>query len=468
MLDQSFSAENFRKILDIENRKGFYLEGEFYADIDEINKKIKDLNSDIKILRKLGFSKEEYIEEKKKIDEKKEELKTKKEEKLIDKLSVVSSTVTSDDFKLQIAVDTTITSKPVYKTAHTLENILTLKQLQYNFRKLYKVKQANRYSIISQLKNLIDDGFPKIIIKTDIKEFYESIPHDKLLKKIYDENLLTHLSIRFIQQILSEFKSISGTTTGVPRGIGISPYLTELYMRDVDEKIKSIPNVMYYARYVDDIVVIFMPDIDNSTRNYRQLIKDILVLEGLTMNEDNDKTKEISLFDKKTPAKHTLEYLGYKFLFGFENKEIENCGRKSIKVVKSDLILTISTKKKTRYGERLLKAFKIYEKQSKGNEKQARKIFVKRIKFLMSNTRLVNNKQNVITGIYYTNSLVNSIADFQVLDRYFLRLIRLFALPSALANRVSPKNSFVKGFNPTCISKFNAIELNTIMKSWTK
>lgn len=39
MLDQSFSAENFRKILDIENRKGFYLEGEFYADIDEINKK---------------------------------------------------------------------------------------------------------------------------------------------------------------------------------------------------------------------------------------------------------------------------------------------------------------------------------------------------------------------------------------------------------------------------------------------
>lgn len=35
MLDQSFSAENFRKIFDIENRKGVYLEGEFYADIDE-------------------------------------------------------------------------------------------------------------------------------------------------------------------------------------------------------------------------------------------------------------------------------------------------------------------------------------------------------------------------------------------------------------------------------------------------
>jgi hypothetical protein len=211
-----------------------------------------------------------------------------------------------------------------------------------------------------------------------------------------------------------------------------------------------------------------MPDVDNSTRNYKQIIKDILVSEGLTMNEDNDKTKEISLLDKKTPAKHILEYLGYKFIFGFENREIDNCGRKSIKVVKSDLILTISSKKKTRYGKRLLKAFTIYQKQSKGNEKHARKCFVKRIKFLMSNTRLVNNKQNVITGIYYTNSLVNSVADFQVLDRYFSILIKHFALPTALANRISPKNSFVKGFNPTCISKFNAVELNTIMKSWTK
>lgn len=39
MLDQSFSIENFRKILDIENRKGNYLEGEFFTDIADISKK---------------------------------------------------------------------------------------------------------------------------------------------------------------------------------------------------------------------------------------------------------------------------------------------------------------------------------------------------------------------------------------------------------------------------------------------
>ena len=102
MLDQSFSAENFRKIFDIENRKGVYLEGEFYADIDEINKKIKELNSGIRTLKTKGLSKEDYIVERETIDEKKEELKAKREEKLIEKLAVVSSMVTAQNFKLQM------------------------------------------------------------------------------------------------------------------------------------------------------------------------------------------------------------------------------------------------------------------------------------------------------------------------------------------------------------------------------
>lgn len=456
MLDQSFSAENFRKIFDLENRKGVYLEGEFYADIDEINKKIKDLNSELRTLKTKSLSKEDYFLERDAIDEKKDELREDKEENLSKKLAIVSSAVTSADFKLQIVVDTTISSKPIYKTARTLENILTLKQLQYNFKKLYKVKQSNRYSIISQLKNLLNDGFPKIIVKTDLKEFYESIPHDKLLKKIYDENLLTYLSKRFIQQILREYKDIAATTKGVPRGIGISPYLTELYMRNVDEAIKNIPQIMYYARYVDDIVVIFAPNVDNTARDYKKIIKDIFSEEGLTMNEDEDKTKIIDLTEKGKNQNYFIEYLGYKFISGYaNNKHIP-------------LKLTISKRKKKGYGERLSRAFALYENQSKGNEKQARKLFVKRVKFLTSNTRLVNNKQNVITGIFYTNSLVNTTEDFYVLDRYFIKLITKFALPAALANRLSPKNSFVKGFAPTCMSKFKASELNVMMNNWKK
>ena len=456
MLDQSFSSENFRKILDIENRKGFYLEGEFYPDIAEINERIKDVISQIKQLKNLQITEEEFLQVREQLNETKENLKIEKEEKLIKKLADISSAITSHDFKIKIEVDTIISSKPVYKTKHTLENILALKQLQHNFKKLYKVNQSNRYSIVSQLKNLLDDGFPKHVVRTDIKEFYESIPHDKLLKKINDENLLTHLSRRFIQQILNDYKLKAQTTKGVPRGIGISAYLTELYMRDVDAKIKAIPNVMYYARYVDDIIVIFMPDIDAIIRDYRKIIKDILSEEALLMNENIEKTKVIDLTDRRKKQNYFIEYLGYRFISGYnENKHVP-------------LQLRISKQKKRRYAERLQKAFILYGKEAKGNEKLARKIFIKRLKFLMSNTRLVNNKRNVITGIYYTNSLVNTSVDFQMLDLFLARLIRTFTLPVSLMTRISVKNSFVSGFNPTCISKFNAKELNVIMKNWTK
>ncbi|MBX3164739.1 MAG: hypothetical protein KF900_09675 [Bacteroidetes bacterium] len=456
MLDQSFSIENFRKILDIENRKGNYLEGEFFTDIADISKKIKEANVEIRTLKKKGLAKEVFVEERDKINEKKDELSEQKEQKLTEKLTTISSNVTASDFKLKIVQDSTITDKPVYKTEYSLENILTLKQLQYNFRKLYKVKQSSRYSIISQLKNFLDDGFPKIILKTDIKEFYESIPHENLLKKINDDNLLTHLSMRFIQQILKEFKDKSDATKGVPRGIGISPYLTELYMRDIDAKIKQLPNLMYYARYVDDIILIFMPQINSTTRDYKREVKEVLAKEGLIMNESVDKTKLIDISNKHTNQQYDFEYLGYKFISGYtSNKHIP-------------LTLTISSRKKKRYEDRLKKAFELYAKQSRLNEKKARKLFVKRIKFLTSNTRLVNNKRNVITGIYYTNSLISTTDDFKDLDLCFDSFISSFALSAKLATRIRNSNSFVSGFNPTNISKFNAIELNKMMNHWTK
>lgn len=131
MLDQSFSANNFRKILDIENRKGVYLEGDFFEELVELTNDIKSINSEIKALRKKGLTQEEYYVEKEILNENKEIIKLQKEEKLEQELESISKTITSKDFRLELIVDSTISSKPTYKTAHTLENILTFKQLHY-------------------------------------------------------------------------------------------------------------------------------------------------------------------------------------------------------------------------------------------------------------------------------------------------------------------------------------------------
>ena len=54
---------------------------------------------------------------------------------------------------------------------------------------------------------------------------------------------------------------IISTFPGVPRGIGISAYLSELFMRNVDNQIQELDDLIYYARYVDDIIAIFVPQI---------------------------------------------------------------------------------------------------------------------------------------------------------------------------------------------------------------
>lgn len=456
MLDQSFSANNFRKILDIENRKGVYLEGDFFEELVELTNDIKSINSEIKALRKKGLTQEEYYVEKEILNENKEIIKLQKEEKLEQELESISKTITSKDFRLELIVDSTISSKPTYKTAHTLENILTFKQLQYNFRKLYKVKQASRYAIVSHLKSLLDDGFPKIILKTDIKSFYESIPQNRLLDKIQNENLLTPLSRRLIQQVLNQFNNHTCATIGVPRGIGISAYLVELYMRDIDRKIKRIPSVMYYARYVDDIIVIFKPPIDNLSINYKDLIKSVLIADGLTMNEEGKKTQLVELKNISSTIDYEFDYLGYKFSSGYK-------GGKHI-----PLTIKLSDRKKRRYAVRLIKAIDLYKKQAASNEKSARKILIQRIRFLMGNTRLVNNKKNVLTGVYYSNSLVTTNSDFEKLDLFFNRLLMKSGFPLKLKIRLSFNNSFVTGFDASNISRFRSIELKKMMKNWTK
>ena len=41
MLDQSFSIKNFQDIFDIENRKGNYLEGKFFPEVEKVTNEIQ-------------------------------------------------------------------------------------------------------------------------------------------------------------------------------------------------------------------------------------------------------------------------------------------------------------------------------------------------------------------------------------------------------------------------------------------
>ncbi len=80
MLDQSFSVENFRKIIDYENRRGIYLEGRFFPEIAKITEEIKECNSEIREKHKT-LGKEAFDQIRKQLNSKIDDLKKQKEEK---------------------------------------------------------------------------------------------------------------------------------------------------------------------------------------------------------------------------------------------------------------------------------------------------------------------------------------------------------------------------------------------------
>lgn len=254
---------------------------------------------------------------------------------------------------------------------------------------------------MSQLINLLEDNCPKYVIRTDIKNFYESIPQKTLLEKINNDYLLSIKTKKFINQILESYNGLTGqtdadTAIGVPRGIGISAYLSELFMRNVDNQIQELDDIIYYARYVDDIIAIFVPQSkkldDSYLKKYLIRIKEIVEKEKLFINEE--KTKEYNLLDSLSSnnlKNNSINYLGYEI--GSAEKQ---------------LVIELSERKIKKYFDRIKLSFKSFSKKKHHNRKREFKLLSARIKYLTSNTKLRNNKDKVFVGIYYSNPFLNS------------------------------------------------------------
>ncbi len=447
-MDQSFSIDNFKKILSYENRKGRNLEKEFFSSVFETTKAITEINKEIHKQLRFRVTDEKVLA---KLYEDKAIKKNLKQELIEKHLNEVNEKLLDPSFKIEITkVETD--DKPVYTTTETAENYFAIKQLQYNVRKSFKVKQANRFAIVNQINSLLTDNFPKIVLRTDVKSFYESIPHDKLLAKINDNPLLSFLSKKLIWKILKDFLVASGTTDkiGIPRGIGVSAYLAELYMRDIDKEISSLKDVTYYARYVDDIIIVFTPTTNQKTFSYIDQVKNIMETDtGLKMNPG--KTYELDLVKSNSFCK--LCFLGYRF--EFQNNKFKKVG--------------LTRNKLKKYIRRITNAIDEFNIQKQFNTKIARRILIHRLNFLTGNTRLENNKSNVLQGIYYSNSLISQpLDDLIALDKFFNKKIDRYISDVNLKARLK-LFSFKKGFEErkyvSFSSKTKRVTLNEILKT---
>lgn len=325
--------------------------------------------------------------------------------------------------------------------AYLCQNLI-LRKLHRNIKRIYSVKQADRNTIVKQMILLLTENVDMRIVRLDVHHFYDSINCKKILNKLIDDARLSCQSLMLIEALFSG--STISPYFGLPKGLGISAVLSELYMKYFDLDFKKIAGVYYYARFVDDIIV-FCSGESSQELSWKYAHDE---LENLVLEFNKEKSYKLS---PKHPGK-SFTYLGYTFQF-----------------VDEKLKVTIAQKKLNVIKTRITKAFVRF---SRDHDFDLLKL---RIKFLTGNFTLYNphTLQPIKVGIYFNYKMANDVSALKDLDKYFQRLLhcRMGSLGSEIAlskKQVKDleKYSFYFGYKNHVNHYFTTSQMVNIANCW--
>lgn len=394
------------------------------------------------------------------------------------------------------------TAKSVIFSTNNAGSTLVLRKINDNLRRLYKVKQANRSTIISQIISLLGEPIPKYILKLDISRFYESIPLNTILRKVLSDGLMS-IQSKKITRTLQGIPSISGIAgTSLPRGIGLSATLSELFMRDFDKEVTNTDGVYYYTRYVDDIIVFCYK---NPLDVMRQ-IEFLAQKHHFRLNPEKCQTIEVppcickdkctcgtptckckpkckckaSISEHANEGKYYpplvaadrydyihFDYLGYRFYFppvGIGDN-------------RSRVVVTISDKKVTKIKNRIAHSIRLFEKD--GDFPGLRD----RLRFLTSNYFFGGKGHGrLYAGIYYNYPDLTPALPIcptkDALDKLDSFVRRALTDPNERLGKIARANltrsqkrhlmslSFKRGWKEKVTYKFSRSRLKNIKKAW--
>jgi hypothetical protein len=375
-----------------------------------------------------------------------------------EKLTEVSETISSEPFTFSKITKKIISKKIIYCTDDANEHY-ALKKISNDLKRLYRLTFSNRDEISEQVLKLLETASAYSIIRIDIKSFYESVSFGEVLSKISNDKLLSAKSISLIQQLHQS------TCKGLPRGLSISPILSEIFMRDFDRKIRGIQNVYYYARYVDDIIII---SFEKSQKIYDALCSVVSEF-NLSINEKLYKSDICIVNNESSEIRYSFDYLGYKYI-------IKNQEYKSKRVVDVELSDDKKRKIKTRIIHSLLD--RVYGKETPAIKC---KRLIDRLNMLSSNYPIsspqkIEGRGTLRAGIFYSNRLVNKSGVFNEFnsflsramntqkDNFFGRTMKQITATEKTAIRNSI--CFVRGFKEKTFLDLSPDDMKILKSCW--
>lgn len=282
--------------------------------------------------------------------------------------------------------------KNVYQITDMAQS-LVLRHVSASIRKITSVKQDDRSFIIGCLKVLLSEGMSFRVYKFDIRSFYETTKVELILDKLKMDAGFSSQSVRALKSFFDQAQSLG--IPGLPRGLGLSATLAEYLLRPFDRVMSDNLGVWFYARFVDDIVIV--TDGRESASEFIALAT-VSLPEGLSFNRKS-KHFDFSRFVRTNgdTLEHEFDFLGYHFSVGhIFRRQSDN------KLVRS-VALDIAPSKVQRLKTRIVKSLLEYRATSNYV------VLASRIRLLTSNFNYEDPKTGIrrTSGIYFNYPMVD-------------------------------------------------------------
>ncbi|MBD9548326.1 antiviral reverse transcriptase Drt3a [Pseudomonas sp. PDM01] len=353
-----------------------------------------------------------------------------------------------------------------------LQSELISRLVAKNIKVNYKIKQSDRQTVIANAISLLKEGGAYDVYRFDIKNFYENVDRKLVLQKLISDAKCSWQTLRLVSELFEAFEVWD--IQGLPRGLGVSSALSELALSEFDAKIRHMPEVFYYGRFVDDILIITSANIPRAV--FEKELSECL-FQGLEFHgggKRNYLAIPRSRDDVGRNEFQSFDFLGYEFKVFSRNESDFKCGFKRRK-----LLIDLSSSKVEKIKSRLINSFCSYMASAKGQDDYA--ILKFRVMALAGNYYITDpiSGINIKTGIYY-NYVHKNFAHrctLSGLDGFLHGL--LFSKTHSLSQRICRSltlqqrrqlagYSFVSGFVGARFHSFTYQVLKTIKECWRK
>lgn len=328
--------------------------------------------------------------------------------------------------------------------ADSLYDSLTIRRTNLILKDTLKITLESRGKIIKQIINVIDSEKNNgcYIFRTDVKQFYESIKFKEVIEDLKNKNLATQTVLR---HLINLHKKISKYNyCGLPRGLSISSTLSEYCMKDFDKCVWDIAGVIFYSRYVDDIVIVLSEDQNPKSEVMSRLYN------GLELNDKKT-------YYSKIGDDNFVDYLGYSI--NLKDLSKTRISKKKINKIKKRIALSI-------------RSF-----IHKDNDFD---LLIDRMKFLSGNSKLEisGRKKKLIVGFRYQflECREEVVSDqLKLLDSFYNGILhsKKYNASKALKSRLSAsqfcklkKISFHAGYMKKMTHEFGRKRISLIKDAW--